>query len=240
MHVVYIDDSGDQCSTFFSALIVPVSQWRTCFECIRDFRQALRKTDGIYVHKEFHATEFVGGRGHLADRPVTKERRCQIFRESLMLVSRMPGVRLINASFPAKQDERAFERLLNRIQRNMLASDSHAIIISDEGKEHRYTRLRRRMAVHNPIPSQFGQWQSGGYTKNIVIDRVVEDIVFKQSSKSYFIQMADFCAYSLLRWERPLPSKSALGLDKAFEPLKKICVAQANRRDPMRLGILRP
>ena len=35
--------------------------------------------------------------------------------------------------------------------------------------------------------------------KNTVIDRILEDPFFKNSEMSYFIQLADFCAYALLR-----------------------------------------
>lgn len=240
MHLVYIDDSGDEQTSMFSALLIPVERWQRCFQTIKDFRKSLRQSDGIFVHKEFHATEFIGGRGHLAATRIDKTRRAEIFMEAIKLVAGLPEVRLMNAAFPANDDERAFERLLNRIQRNMEAAGSHAILICDEGKEDRYTRLRRKMAIHNPIPSSRGVWESGRSTKNIPIDRVVEDLVFKKSSNSYIIQMVDFCAYAFLRWERPLASKNALGIHEAFEFLKPICETRANRYDPKKLGIIRP
>ncbi len=120
----------------------------------------------------------------------------------------------------------------------MKAADSQALLICDEGKEADYTRLVRKMSVHNPIPSRFGTWVgSSKTTKNIPLDRIIEDPFFKDSKKSYFIQMADFCAYSLLRKERPLASKTAYGLDKAFALLGPRCVKVANRNDPF--GIIR-
>jgi uncharacterized protein DUF3800 len=131
----------------------------------------------------------------------------------------------------------AFERLLNRINRTMQAWGSHALLICDEGKEAECTRLVRRMGVFNPIPSAYGVWRdSGSMTRNIPIEHIVEDPFFKPSDRSYFIQMADFCAYALLRREHPIPSKTRYGLDKAFNILAPICVTAANRRDP--LGII--
>jgi Protein of unknown function (DUF3800) len=240
MHLVYIDDSGDEQTSIFSALLIPVEEWSACFQRIKDFRRALRASDGIYVHKELHATDLIGGRGRIADVPISKPRRARIFMEAVKVVSNLPGVKLMNACFPANEDELALERLLNRIQVNMERSNSHAIIICDEGKEDGYTRLRRKMAIHNPIPSRLGAWPTGAYTRNIPIDRIVEDLVFKKSDKSYLIQMADLCAYALLRSERPLASKTALGIDRAFDHLEPICVTLANQNDPRRLGIIRP
>jgi hypothetical protein len=67
---------------------------------------------------------------------------------------------------------------------------------------------------------------------------VIEDPFFKKSQQSYFIQLADFCAYALLRRERPLPSKTRYGLDQAFSLLSSILVRQASQRDSE--GIIRP
>lgn len=181
----------------------------------------------------------MSGRGQIADRIVTKSRRCDIFREALALLTRLPGLQLLNAVFPKDQDERAFERLANRIHRMMEVAGSHAMLICDEGKEAAYTRLTRRMAVHNPIRSQFGQWEDGSPVKNIPTERIIEDPVFKKSEQSYFIQWVDFCAYALLRRERPVASKTRYGLDRAFDILSQSTVLNrhATRKDPE--GILR-
>lgn len=239
MHLVYIDDSRDEQLCVFSALAIPADQWRGAFQQIRSFRRDLRKTDGIFVHKEFHAWKFVSGRGNLADRIVPKGRRCQIFKDTLALVATLPGTRIFNAVFPAKDDMRAFERLINRVNRTMQAWDSRAILICDKGKETDYTRLTRRMGAYNPIPSQFGVWSNTGTaTRNIPIDRVIEDPFFKDSQDSYLIQLTDFCAYALLRRERPIASKSKYGLDQAFSALTTILVREATRNDAE--GIIRP
>ncbi|MFQ5794383.1 MAG: DUF3800 domain-containing protein [Candidatus Bipolaricaulia bacterium] len=239
MHLIYIDDSRDEQLCVFSALAIAADQWLDAFRQVRQFRHDLRESDGIYVYKELHAWKFVSGRGQIADRTVTKGRRCQIFKEALQRVADLPGTRLFNAVFSAKQDERAFERLLNRINRTMVTWGSHAILICDEGKESRYTRLARKMHVYNPIPSKYGAWKdTGTEMKNIPIDRILEDPFFKKSEQSYFIQLTDFCAYALLRRERPIPSKTRYGLDQAFQFLEPILVLEASSQDPE--GIIRP
>lgn len=238
MHLVYIDDSHDETLGVFSALAVPADAWQCVFQQIRDFRRKLKSSDGIYVYEELHAWKFVSGRGRIADKTVAKGRRCEIFKEALTLLASIDGVRLFNAVFPKSADERGFERLLNRINRTMQAWDSRAILISDEGKETAYTRLARKMQVYNPIPSQFGTWiDTGVACKNIPIERIIEDPFFKDSQKSYLIQLADFCAYSLLRREKPIASKTKYGLDKAFNLLKPILVTEASTKDPE--GIIR-
>lgn len=240
VHIIYIDDSRDEKFCVFSALAIPADSWQDAFAQVKEFRRQLKKSDGISPSKELHAWKFVSGRGRPAgDRILSKRRRAEIFMETLELVASLPGAGLFNAVFPAKDDEQAFERLLNRINRTMQAWDSHAILICDEGKEHIYTRMARRMHVYNPIPSAYGYWEETGWvTKNIPIDRILEDPFFKRSDQSYFIQLVDFSAYALLRRENPVPSKSRYGIDKAFDILQPILVRQATRYDPE--GILRP
>lgn len=238
MHIVYIDESGDGQTVVFSALSIRADSWKASFERIKALRQRLKMTDGIDIHSEFHAWKLISGRGKLGEGFVSIERRCQIFRESLSLISGFPQTGLFNSVFPVSKETWALERLLNRIQRNMQAQNSQAIIICDDGKEEHYNMLRRRMAVYNHVPSKFGAWESGAATKNIVIDRIIEDMIFKDSKQSYLIQMVDLCAYALLRREKPIPSKTSLGLDKAFSILSPILVRQANAKDPE--GIIRP
>jgi len=238
MHIIYIDDSRDEQLCIFSALAIPADRWGSAFGVVKSFRRGLREEHGIYVQKELHAWKFVSGRGRPSDQIIPKAARCSIFRDALLTVAGLPGARLFNACFSHKEDEKAFEWLLNRINRTMEAWDSRAILVCDEGKEKQYTRLSRRMHVYNPIPSQHGVWtETGSPSKNITIDRIIEDPFFKDSAQSYFVQMADFCAYALLRKERPIESKSRYGLDTAFDGLGPILVREACSHDPD--GIIR-
>ena len=237
MHLIYIDDSREHPLYCFSGLVVPADQWLETFCAVKKWRRGLKDSDGIYVTKELHAWKFVSGRGAISPQIVTKSRRCQIFRESMSFLADLTQVRLFNVCLDYRQDW-AFERLLNRINRTMQAWGSHALLICDEGNEANYTRLVRKMGVFNPIPSQFEVWKdTGKKTRNIPIERIIEDPFFKQSDRSYFIQLADFCAYALLRKEKPLQSKLKYGLHNMFELLEPICVKEAHPRDPF--GIIR-
>ena len=61
MHLVYIDESGDEEIFIYTGLAIPVNRWHTCLKMIKWFRHEKNRTEGIYVHKEFHATDFVSG-----------------------------------------------------------------------------------------------------------------------------------------------------------------------------------
>src|ERR1700735_2699174 len=128
MHFCYIDDSGDVKTRVFSVLAVPTNEWRNCFSLIREFRRELRNRVGIYVKVEFHATEFVSGRGRIAPADIFKGTRCKIFNETLDRIANLPGVRLFNASGPKAFESRIYERLLTRIDRTMKEWGSQAIV----------------------------------------------------------------------------------------------------------------
>lgn len=178
MHLCYMDDSGDSVTRVFSVLAIPLDNWRQSFEQVKAYRKALRQKYGIFVKVEFHATEFVSGRGRISRMVLGKYQRCKIFRETLVMVSRLPGVQLFNAVGPKAREDMLYERLLNRINRTLRAWQSRGLLISDEGKD--YTSLVRKMGVHNPIPSMYGGWPEG-ITKNIVLAQIYEDPVFRKS-----------------------------------------------------------
>ena len=213
MYLIYEDNSRDKERCVYSALAVPADKWNTCLETIKNFRHDIQKSDGIFADAEFHAWKFVSGRGKIADSVVPKGRRCQIFKQTLQMVSNLPEARLFNAVFPIKASNHAYEALLADINRTLQRLDSQAILICDEGEDAIYTRLVRRMQT----------------LENGATDRILEDPFFKQSDQSYFIQLSDFCAYALLRQERPIASKTKYGLDQAF-----------NLLEPISEGIIRP
>lgn len=236
MHFAYIDDSKDNRLACFSALLVPVDSWSECLNRLIAVRRIMKQSDGMPLRMELHATNWLGGKGRLV-RHLNRHDRVRLYNYFLAAITMLPGVQLINAAVPQHEEERAFEWLLNRINKNMEKADSKALIISDEGKS--YDKLYRKMRRHNFIPSSIGKWETGALSKNLVLDHLVEDIVYRNSEKSLFIQAADSCAYAVLRSESPIPSKTALGLDQSMMILEPIMVKAAFAKCPKGLGIIR-
>lgn len=217
----------------------------------------------------------MGGRGQVSDRIINKHTRSRIFHSLLKLVAELPDVKVFNICLETngRRDPQldAWDRLLNRIERTMLAAEQkelpyrkdllarlspsegaagnalqtrllsyapRAMIFADEGRELEITRVYRKMTVFNPIPSQFGSW-SEGTTKNMPVQRIIEDPVFKPSHHSFFIQLADCVSFALLKRETPpTPNIAKYGIEKFFEQcLSGVCFKDSSRNDP--LGIVR-
>ena len=234
MHLVYIDDSKDGHKVCFSALLIPVDQWQAGLEHLHGTRRQMRESDGAYIRVEHHATDWLGGRGHIATQVIPKGARARLFKFVLSAIARMPGAQLINAAGTKANEDRLFERLLNRIHVNVTKAGSHALIISDEGKS--YDAQLRRLRKHNIIRGRYLMSDGNFPLVNMPLKLIVEDPVYRDSSRSFFIQAADFCAFSLLRFRHPTPTTIVSGIDQAFRILEPICVKAAFYRDP--LGII--
>lgn len=237
MHLIYIDESKESVGSnyyIYTALCIKVESWYDVFSKIKAMRKHLKDEYGIHPNKELHASKFVAGKGLISDRVLNKQLRAEIYKRILSYVSKIKNDNKEFCLFNSANtiEERAFERLINRIDRTMIEWDSHAILFFDEGQEVAFTKRIRRMRVVNFIPSKFG-----AKSRNIPLSRIIEDPVFKDSAQSYFIQIVDFCAYVLLRMDRPLENKTTLGYDRMFNILEPICYKKTNPKDSM--GVIR-
>jgi hypothetical protein len=128
----------------------------------------------------------------------------------------------------------------NEITHRLLPYVPRSMIFADEGRVREITSVFRKMNIHNPIPSAYGGWGPGKEkSRNIPVQRILEDPVFKQSHQSFFIQLVDCVAFALLKRElQPTEHVLKYHLNEAFESyLSGVCFKAASPRDP--LGIVR-
>jgi hypothetical protein len=244
--IAYIDESYDTETFAMSALIVPISAWRATFETVKAHRHRLKQDYGIFTSKELHALEFVSGRGRISDRMIPKGLRAHLFHETMSMMAALPELRVIGGAWPMADHEKrdihakAFSRIAERLQRRAVAQKSHILRMVDEGKDVELRKVARRSAVYNMVGSQYGAWENGAPAKNIPNDRLVEDPIFRSSARSYFLQLADFIAYALLKSEtQPTALVTKYKLNDAYRRLDPILVKEASRYDPKGLGIVR-
>lgn len=153
----------------------------------------------------------------------------------MTIISQLPSIQIIGVSMEHKDKDVAFDWLLNRLDNNMRDKRDQGLIISDEGKD--YNRLLAKKRKENRIPSAMGDWGEGNLNKSIPIVNIVERIWLRPSSQCRFIQAADFCAYALLRQDKPYPKHKALGINKLYSMLDRCLCKDANRKDPQ--GVVR-
>lgn len=196
---------------------------------------ALYTRYGIPIEYELHATKFVNNRGWPAGpgRRIFPPTRLKIFRECLAKVAGIPDVRIFNTLSREKQALTAFERLLNRLQAAAKARREIVKIYCDQGKESKMDRLFARLRKSNHIPSSLGGWIGDDFTKHVSLDNIDPSICYLDSRDDHFIQAADFCAYSMLRWKaEDLPNRTRGGLHKSFKIIEPVFEKRAFRKDP--------
>jgi hypothetical protein len=244
--IAYIDESYDDSKFVMSALVIPDHSWRSAFAHLQNYRKFLKQRYGIFTSKEFHATDFVAGRGRIAPVAVPKGLRAHLFKEYLNIHNALPGAAIISGIWDksgiSQHDihAKAFSRIQERLQRRCVALNSQMVTIVDEGRAAELQKVARRSKIWNPIASQYGAWEDGSSFKNIPNERLIEDPVFKPSNQSYFLQSVDFIAFALLKSEvQPTAVTARYELHKAYDLLEPICSKEASRKDPRNLGIVR-
>lgn len=239
MWFAYLDESKEDNKFFvYSALVLNGDNWNDAFAAVKTLRKHLRDAHGIYIKQELHASKFAAGKGRVSSRVLDLEERAVAFKKVMRFITNCRFFAIISSV--NTNEFMAFDRLINRLNRTAERKGHHVLLFCDEGQEVAFTRRMRRMRVFNPIWSNRGVWEETGQeTRNIPTVQMIEDPIFKDSQESYFIQLVDFCAFALLRSERPLPSKTALGYDQMYELLRPITASVNNRKDPRGLGIIR-
>ena len=228
--LIYIDESHDQTNFVYSALFVSVSQWESCFKKILEWRHKLKEEHDIPYQTELHATEFVGGKG-IRGTSHDKDYRADLFHSALQFIETLEEISILNGITENKiKSKKLFEWMIARINASLRARNSYGILVCDEGEEGKLIPLVREMKTKNIVPSHFEGERSAP------LNNIVEDPLFKNSKSSYFIQMADFVAFALLRKEHPL-EKTHPKVQSAFDQLDKRLIKEAYGDDPK--GIVR-
>lgn len=227
MYLFYMDESYDTNSYAYSSVFVPAFCWNGVFRDVVSWRRDLFKNHSIDPEYEIHATDFIGGRGQPHNNR-DKKYRAKMFNEFIKVFENLHEVFVINAITGTKQNyPRLFERMLNRINRTLEMKNAYGVLVCDEGNEGKLISMVRKMKKENYILS-----------RNIPLDRIIEDPLFKTSESSYFIQIADSIAFALLRNEYP-KENTLEEVKTAFENLDKVLVKKAYSKDPKGKGIVR-
>ncbi len=127
----YVDESYDDNKYCLSAISIRHSEWKECFDNVRQHRVNLKNDYGIYLRKEIHARDFVAGRGDISQQVIGKWQRSRLFLGLLQLVASLPQVLVFNVCLDKHRYEDpqmvAWDRLMNRIERTMLEFENQEL-----------------------------------------------------------------------------------------------------------------
>lgn len=202
-YIAYFDETGDDGIALSSAdhfiltsLYMPAESWQQNFSLLRGLRRNLRDKYGFHVAEEMHTKHFLTDKNPYRNYKWSKEVKQEIIKAFVLTIAAM-DVQIVNVIIDKTKfvdgNYRVLENALKyNIQRieNDSGGEWNYLIITDEGRIAPMRKTARAIRAYNPIHSKY----SCGFV-NEPIANMIEDIMEKNSSESYFIQICDFVSY---------------------------------------------
>ena len=263
MYLMYVDESGDcglpsdrSPTRYFclSGVVIHELRWSDTLAELTTFRRWIKRRYKVYMDDEIHAAEMINKPSKTAPslQSLKKHERLAIIRQFANQIARLQDVSIINVvvdkrtgKLGTKEDVfrgawyRLFQRFENTIQyqnfpgvknpseRGIVFPDS-----TDGAKLRKYLsdmRVRNRIKIVQP---------SGGFVFNDrPIRALIEDPILRNSSQSYFVQVADCAVFLLKQFIEPSAYMKRQGGNAYFRRLDPVLCKVASQSDP--LGIVR-
>lgn len=202
-YIAYFDETGDDgiattSSDHFilTSLYMPAESWQQNFNLVRSLRKELRDKYGFHVMEEMHTKHFLTDKNPYRNYRWTKEIKREIIKAFTLTIAEM-DLKIVNVIIDKRKFKDGNYRILeNALKYNIqrIENDSEGIwnylIITDEGRIAPMRKTARAIRSYNPIQSKY----SYGFM-NQPITNMIEDILEKNSSESYFIQICDFVSF---------------------------------------------
>ena len=207
MYLAYFDETGDDgYPSYSSELFVLTSlymheeEWKNNYSKINDFRREMKDNYNFPVKLEFHAKQFLTDKNPYRSFNWTHAIKRKILCDYFQLISLL-NIKIINVVInklnirTSGYDvlDKALTYNVQRIENHLAKAHSFErfLIITDEGRVGKMRKTTRKIQRFNFIPSKYTK---GQYLRQ-EIRSLIEDPLPKQSSESYFIQLADLISY---------------------------------------------
>ncbi|MER7073232.1 DUF3800 domain-containing protein [Terrabacter sp. NPDC000476] len=216
MLLAYIDESGDSGQTNGSntytlgCVLVRDTAWPDVFDNFLQFRRFVRARFGILLRDEIKANYLLRGGGDLKRFGFGEGIRHDIYRMHMRLAPKLGlqvfAVVIDKTKIQVWRNPRdiAWGFLLQRLERMSTKSGEPIMVIHDEGDSHAIRGLARKARRANTPGSAFGV----GHL-SLPARLILDDPVPRNSSQSFFIQLADLSAYAAFRTVFPPNPKRA-------------------------------
>lgn len=216
---MYIDESGDvglnnSPTRYFilSGIVLHELRWKTTLTELVNFRKMLRDTKDLKLREEIHCRDFINKPGDL--KRIKRNDRLDIIKKCIDWLNTQSDLSVFSVIVDkqGRNDdifEVAWSTLLmcfeNTIRhknfRGPQNSDDKGIVLSDNTEGEKLRMLIRRMRHYNTI-SHTQSLHPSGY-RNLKLDYIIEDPIFRDSQHSFLHQMNDVVAYCVRQKYEP-------------------------------------
>lgn len=207
MYLAYFDEAGDDGYPEYSSelfvltsLYMDVQVWKSNFELVRVIREKLRSQYRLPIKTELHMKAFLTDKNPYRTLDLDDYSKKELLAYYFRGISDL-DISIINVVINKKNIEsnaylvldNALTYNVQRIENDLRGRgpDEKFLIITDQGRVGKMTKVTRRIQRYNFIPSRF----SPGTAYRREIERLIEDPLPKDSRESYFLQIADAISY---------------------------------------------
>lgn len=250
MYLMYVDESGDVGTLnsptrhfILTGIIFHELRWKTHLEDLVVFRKHLRDTKGLKLREEIHSTDLINKPGDLVR--IKRHERLDIIKQCVNWASTRQDFNVITVCIDKTANlgndifELAWKLLIQRFENTISHSnflgpkntDERGMILADNTEGERLVKLIRRLRHYNMVPSKYGY-----AARNLKLQYVIEDPIFRDSQSSYFHQICDVVAYCARQKYAPNKYMKSKGGHRLYERLLPVIVRMAAPNHP--LGII--
>lgn len=233
--IAYFDETGDdglikRSSDDFvlTSIYTKTQNWQRNYNIMKTCRTLLKEKYGLHSTVEMHTKNFLTDKSPYRDYKWTDDQRRNILVDFTKCIAEQMDISIVNVIIDKTKIsttnynvlEKALTYNIQRIE-NDSSEEWNYLIITDKGRLPPMRKTARAIRAYNPIQSQFDF-----SSVNHPIKGLIEDILEKDSSESYFIQICDFVSYfahlyfKCVMNNHPLPARVASLIDCNF--VKKV------------------
>lgn len=252
MYLMYVDESGDvgkqnSPTRYFvlSAIVLHELRWCTTLESLVEFRRMLRDRKGLKLREEIHCTELINKPGDL--KRIKRNDRLDIIKKCIDWINSQPHLNVFSIFVDKhSRTDDIFElawntltmRFENTIRHNNFSgpqnADDRGMILSDNTEGEKLRKLIRKMRHFNTIPNTQEYYHSG--YRNMRLEYIIEDPIFRDSKYSFMHQMNDVVAYCVRQKYQPNSYMKRKGGHNFYRRLQNVVVGQVSKKND--LGIV--
>jgi len=216
--------------------MVEESDWATVLDALVELRRQLRNDFGILPRSELKGRDFRSGLGAFQGLNIPRKTRMKIYESIMNYQSTLP---IYTFSIAVRQREAiakqwndpmycAWNFALNRLHIRYSKIGALCSIYPDEGHADLIKRCIRSMRRHNFVPKRYGPG-----TFRLRTERILEDPSNRNSTDSYFIQLADLNAYASHRskYVEPVRKMNSDIWDALATEFDDVRVLEINKND---------
>lgn len=252
MYLMYVDESGDVGTVnsptryfILSAIVLHELRWKDVLTQLVEFRRMLRDTKGLKLREEIHSNEFISKPGDL--KRIRRNDRLDILKKCIDWLNHQQQLNVfsvvIDKSNYSNRDifEMAWNTLIMRFENTIRHKnfsgpqnpDDRGIILSDNTEGERLRKLVRKMRHFNSIPNM-NELYTEGY-RNVPLEYVIEDPVFRDSQHSFIHQMNDVIAYCVRQKYEPNKYMIKKGGHNFYKRLYNVVTKQVSTKNDLGL-----